>query len=282
MPELPEVETVCRSLSDQIVGRKIQRVTIRRRGIIHGPAQPHHLLVGNTISEIRRHGKQMALIGKNAPHACVCVHLGMTGALVCRQSKRQVAHDRHCHVIWHLGQESNLVFRDPRRFGGIWTLASFAKLEKSRWASLGPDALQITPTKLRKQLANTARPIKAALLDQNVLAGLGNIYVDELLFNCHLHPANPACLLPFDQLQSLVTKMRRLLPRAIAKGGSSTRDYVDGRGRMGHFQLYHRVYGRAKQPCRRCQTTLLHTKIAGRTTVFCPKCQRYPTPTKKY
>lgn len=194
----------------------------------------------------------------------------------------------HTHIVWRLsgdiddagggtgdetGGGGELHFRDPRRFGGVWPFASSDDLLTRRWRHLGTDALAIQPRRLHAALQRTRRAIKAALLDQHVIAGLGNIYVDETLFRCRLHPLTPADELTLPTVQRLVASMRRVLRAAIAAGGSSLRDYVDGNGAAGGFQHRHQVYGRAEQPCRRCRDPLAAALIAGRTTVFCPTCQ---------
>jgi len=161
-----------------------------------------------------------------------------------------------------------------RRFGGVWTFPDRAALAAERWHRLGPDALAVRPAELNAGLGRTGRPIKAALLDQQVVAGLGNIYVDELLFAARLAPHARADGLDLPAVQRLVRQMRRLLRRAIDAGGSTFRDYVDAAGEAGRFQQSHRVYGRAGLGCRRCGRPLGSTLVAGRTTVWCPRCQR--------
>lgn len=272
MPELPEVEAVCRSLVDHVTGRRVVRVDIRRADIVTGDAGETALLRGRRIHSIRRHGKQIALLTGDAADApCLCVHLGMTGSL-CRRLDPPDA--THCHITWRLDDGSWLVFRDPRRFGGIWTFPSPSDLAAARWSLLGDDALSVTPARLYRQLQRTRRAIKTALLDQNLLAGLGNIYVDELLFRCGIHPLTPANAVSRDQARRIVPRMRTLLRQAIAAGGSTTSDFVNADGHAGVFQTRHRVYGRAGLPCRRCGAPLETIRLAGRTTVFCTTCQR--------
>lgn len=181
--------------------------------------------------------------------------------------------DPHTHVVWQLAGGGALWFRDVRRFGGLWTFSDPAALAAGRWARLGPDALTVQPRALHRRLSRTGRAIKAALLDQNLIAGLGNIYVDELLFAAGVAPSARADALDLPAVQRLVRQMRRLLRRAIAAGGSTFRDYVDASGEAGGFQTRHRVYGRAGLPCRRCRGPLAATIVAGRTTVSCPRCQ---------
>ena len=283
MPELPEVENVCLGLTQTVVGQTINRVSVRRPDVVRGSCRPGSLLRGQVIQQIDRLGKQFALIGRSttnekapvAPEspACVCIHLGMTGSLRYYPSGDLLKPDNHTHVIWHLQDAGRLAFRDPRRFGGLWTFNSVDSLHESRWSKLGEDALTITPKQLHAGLSATKRALKAALLDQAVVAGLGNIYVDELLFACGLSPLRPACSVSLNETQQMVRRIRALLNRAIRLGGSTLRDYVDTSGRSGGFQLQHRVYGRSGEPCTTCGQELMCTTIAGRTTVYCRGCQ---------
>jgi formamidopyrimidine-DNA glycosylase len=280
MPELPEVENVRLGLLNAVVGRKVDRVTLRRADIVHGKKRPTDLLRGQHITRIGRLGKQLALVGDAGPHGrdsghepCVCIHLGMTGSLRYYPPGEPFKPDKHTHVIWRMAQGGQMAFRDPRRFGGLWTFASFGDLAEQRWSHLGEDALTITPARLHAKLCRTQRPIKAALLDQSVVAGLGNIYVDELLFGCHVSPLRPACEVGRPEVRHMVRRMRRLLHRAIGLGGSTLRDYVDARGRSGGFQNRHTVYGRSGQLCLHCGVPLTSLQLAGRTTVYCEQCQ---------
>ena len=288
MPELPEVERVRHTLAQHLPGRKVQRVNLARHDIVRGPDSPEALLSGDRIVGIERLGKQLALVGDSG--RAVCVHLGMTGSLCWghpgdraaagpRGPAEEPSHaatdvpDPHVHVTWHFDAGGALRFRDPRRFGGLWPYASVAALQAARWAALGPDALRVTPSGLCRRLGRTRRAVKAALLDQNLLAGLGNIYVDELLFACGIAPAQRADTLELATVQRLVRRMRTLLRRSIERGGTSFRDYVDGNGQVGGFRDHLRVYGRAGAPCRRCRSALEGAIVAGRMTVFCTRCQ---------
>ena len=283
MPELPEVECVRRTLAAHIVGRRIEAVRVTRRDIIRGSAAPHALLAGQRVRETTRHGKQLALIGERG--TCVAVHLGMSGQLCIqppsqRNSMRSGSHTSpafppHTHASWELENGSVVRFTDPRRFGGIWTFDSVSGLHDQRWAKLGPDALLITPTQLVTRLRRTRRGLKAALLDQSLVAGLGNIYVDELLYASGLHPLMPADRLDDAEARLLVRRMRRLLQSAIDRGGSSLRDYVDANNQQGSQQARHRVYGRGGLVCKRrgCGQVIETDQIAGRTTAWCPTCQ---------
>ena len=288
MPELPEVECVRRSLERLVLGRRVRSVRVNRRDVIRGPASPAALLQGGVITRLQRHGKQLAIVGESG--ACITVHLGMSGRLgvLPTPSKRSDAGagsqdarlPPHTHVIWQLDDGQLVRFTDPRRFGGLWTFANLDTLRAQRWAKLGPDALAITPATLHRKCGTTRRGLKAALLDQGLVAGLGNIYVDELLFAMRLHPLRPADELDRPQCESLVRRMRTLLLSAIEHGGSTLRDYVDADNKPGTQQSRHRVYGRGGSKCLRrgCRSRIATQQIAGRTTAWCPSCQPLPAP----
>lgn len=282
VPELPEVQTLRQSLIDRVLSRVVVTVKVRRSTVVTGCAKPAALLHGLRLAGIDRHGKQLALRGLSVSGAhdshqrpCVCVHLGMSGSLRYFPGDPGPAQiDRHVHVIWTLDDGGKMIFRDPRRFGGLWTFPSTDALWQDRWRCLGPDALRVSPTQLHCRLKQTGRPIKSALLDQRVTAGLGNIYVDELLFACRWHPLISSDHLHLHDIQIMVRYLRTLLRGAIRTGGSTLRDYSDANGQKGQFQQRHRVYGRAGQPCARCSRLLVSIRVVGRTTVYCPRCQR--------
>jgi formamidopyrimidine-DNA glycosylase len=166
-----------------------------------------------------------------------------------------------------------LIFRDPRRFGGLWAFNSVAELIDARFAPLGPDALSIMGAELRSRLGCSARPIKAALLDQSVIAGVGNIYADEALFLAGVHPALRCNRLDADAAERLARAIVTVLTSAITHGGSTIRTYVDSDGSAGSFSQFHQAYGRAGLPCLSCGRRLAEATIAQRTTVFCRHCQ---------
>lgn len=273
MPELPEVESLRRSLEPGLLGRVVERVELRRRDIVDGPATPAALLQGERIDNLRRHGKQMAIVTSSGKH--LVVQLGMTGQVLLVHDEGELPPD-HVHAVWRLRKDGShpglLAFRDPRRFGGLTTLESREALQR-RWSSLGPDALGITGGELLAGLRASKRAIKAALLDQAVLAGVGNIYADESLFLAQIAPRKLASRLNPKQVDRLAEAIRGVLEQAVRKGGSTLRDYVDASGRAGSFALEHQVYGRAGRPCVRCQTPLRSATLAQRTTVWCPLCQ---------
>jgi len=271
MPELPEVETVRQSLMPHLPGRKVTHVRLRRPDVVrHLPAHTRPLS-GQTIAAVDRRGKHLQIYTEHGP--CLDIHLGMTGSMRIVTAGQTLPLSIHTHVLFTLDDGNELGFADPRRFGGMWYFGDPASLEGARLAKLGPDALTIQPRILHARLLRTRRALKAALLDQTVIAGLGNIYVDEALFAAQLNPATPSCIVSLLDCQTLIRKMRPILQNAIAARGSSLRDYVSSDGSRGSFQERHRVYGRTGGDCLRCKTPLATDIIAGRTTVWCPACQ---------
>ena len=282
MPELPEVECVRRTLARHIVGRRVVSVRVSRRDVVRGGSKPRDLLAGDEVVDIRRKGKQIALMGRGR---CLAVHLGMSGQLCVVPTKERtnggkgsrLANDlpAHTHVLWQFEDGLAVRFTDPRRFGGVWSFNRFETLQAQRWSKLGPDALAIKPADLARRLSRTQRCLKAALLDQSLVAGLGNIYVDELLFAARLSPYMPANTLTAKHSRDLVQRMRRLLAQSIQRGGSTLRDYVNADNAAGSQQSHHRVYGRAGLVCKRrgCGQAIQSSQIAGRTTAWCPACQ---------
>ncbi len=291
MPELAEVETIRRSLEGMVVGGvvdRVQKTTLARiipdeQHTAHPAAGIFNALgKGQKITAFIRHGKQLAMVFDS--NRVVVVQLGMSGQLfVCRHDRRGkiMLPDEmrpHIHVRWRLqlinGQPCTLCFRDARRFGCVRLFASVDQLHSKWWHRLGPDALTIRAAQLRTALQLTKRPIKATLLDQKVLAGVGNIYADESLFLARIRPITTSCILQPDQVKALAKSIRQVLRESIKAGGSTLRDFVDGQGRPGYHQVQLAVYGRSGLACVRCTTTLVSDKVTGRTTVWCPACQR--------
>jgi formamidopyrimidine-DNA glycosylase len=274
VPELPEVETVRRTLAPGLVGRTIVRARIYRPDFCTRPdgrrCRPPDLLQGLTIASILRRGKQLAIVSASGP--LLVAHLGMTGQLTLVLPGARPARRDHIHICWTLDDGSRLLFRDPRRFGGVWALPSASDLER-RWVVLGPDALTVTGERLRKRAGSSARAIKAVLLDQTVIAGIGNIYADEALFLARLHPMLPARELRGEDWAILAGAVRRTLKAAIRAGGSTVRDYRTATGAPGRAQETHAVYGRSGRKCLRCAATLRSMQVAQRTTVYCASCQ---------
>ena len=274
MPELPEVETVVRTLRPRLVGRTIARVNLRRTDIVRsGETDLPRRLLSLTVTDITRRGKKILI---QLDDGTICIHLGMTGRLTTEPSRSPLL--PHTHMIWRLRDAAGILldeelrFRDPRRFGGVWCLACRADAEHN----LGPEPLLVRAKQLADKLARTKRPIKSALLDQRLLAGLGNIYVDEALHVAKIHPLTLTCDLTRQQVADLTRAIKQVLRRAIRHRGSTLRDYVDADGNAGAFQRLHRVYDRKGEPCRRCKSPIERIVLAGRSTHFCPRCQPKP------
>ncbi|MEM9374395.1 MAG: bifunctional DNA-formamidopyrimidine glycosylase/DNA-(apurinic or apyrimidinic site) lyase [Planctomycetota bacterium] len=275
MPELPEVETVRQGI-EPLVGVPIERVRVARRDVVRGldgerrgGIETASLLAGGAIARTRRHGKQLALIGTSG--ACVLVHLGMSGQLLVLDHGGRVR-GGHAHVSWTARGGRRLVFRDPRRFGGVWLLPDENALD-ARWATLGPDAMSVTGVILATSLARSRRAVKAGLLDQGSIAGVGNIYADEALFDAGIDPRRSCDSLAGDDWERLAGSLVRVLNDGLRLGGATLRDYRRPDGSVGRGTRGHRVYGRANQDCVRCGQELAQAQVAQRTTVWCPRCQ---------
>lgn len=277
MPELPEVETVRRGLARAIMGRRVEFARLLRRDVLRTRQPPGAtaLLVGGTVRDLLRHGKHLAVVVDDG--RSLGVHLGMTGQLLATRLGEPTTTRNHAHARWVFDDGTTLVFRDPRRFGGLWSYSTLDALRAERWAALGPDALRVTTRHLASALAAARRPVKAALLDQTILAGVGNIYADEALFRANIHPARSAASLSTTEVERLTESIRAVLREAVRAGGSTIRDYAGSDGSPGRQQERHLVYGRGGQPCVRCGTPLTTSLVAQRTTVACRTCQRLPT-----
>ena len=281
MPELPEIEAVARSIAPIVVGRGLEvvrtgchdmrargtgrRMERGRRWITRG-----ELLHGSRISRIERHGKRLGIVADDG--RCLVVQLGMSGQLIAGDG----CGEDHVHVEWSVTGGKGIVllrFRDPRRFGGLTPYADRASMLESWRSELGPDALNVTDARLAAAVTG-ARPVKAMLLDQRSIAGVGNIYADESLHLAGIDPRTRCDRMPADAVHSLAAAIRTVLAKAVRSGGSTLRDHRLPDGRKGRAQRLHAVYGRSGEPCLRCGTRLRHGTVAGRTTVWCPRCQR--------
>jgi formamidopyrimidine-DNA glycosylase len=267
MPELPEVQTVVDTLRPKVMGRAIARVQLNRKDVVTPPEiDLPARLTGRTVADLTRRGKRIVFTLDTGER--FYVHLGMSGRLSMNLFHEPAAPHTHL-VIGIEGSDSELRFVDPRRFGGIWWLGRELPPE----GNMGSEPMGTTPAQLAKRLARTTRAIKNALLDQTVLAGLGNIYVDESLFAAGIHPLTPADQLSPRQIGRLSRSIKSTLRRAIRHRGSTLRDYRDADGAPGGFQSLHRVYNREGKPCRNCRTPIERIVLGGRSTHFCPKCQ---------
>jgi formamidopyrimidine-DNA glycosylase len=273
MPELPEVETVVRTLRPRLLGASIRAVWTSGKGLrLARPvdrAALARLSVAARITSVRRKGKYI-LIDLGRAQAGLLVHLGMTGRLRLQAAAEPRA--PHTHVVWSLTQGRELRFVDPRRFG--WVAASRDVDALLEVAGLGPDALaELDVARLRVLLAASGAPLKAFLLNQKRIAGLGNIYVCEALFRARLHPRTPARRAA-GRAAELLRGIRAALRIALANRGTTMRDFVDSEGRRGDNAAALLVYGREGKPCRVCGESVRRSPDAGRSTFYCPRCQR--------
>jgi formamidopyrimidine-DNA glycosylase len=285
MPELPEVETVVRGLRLSLPGRTIGEVRFGKTDFVDDPGEIAERLPGLRISDVARRGKFIFIglraNGSSAPGAApaasaspghLVIHLGMTGKLTVIHSGESAP--PHTHVFFALDDGRELRYTDIRRFGRMLFLPESRLAEFTR--PLGKEPLEISAEEFCQRLGSRRTRIKALLLDQKVLGGVGNIYADESLFRARLHPARIAQNLTKKELLALHGAVRRVLEEAIRSRGSSISDYVDSEGRRGNFQLRHRVYQRDGKPCLRCKAIIRRIIVAGRSSHFCPRCQ--PTP----
>lgn len=271
MPELPEVQTIVSQLASAITGATMDRVHARRSKVFRTalPMLQKHL-PGCRIERVTREGKRI-LIQLTGP-ATLVIHLGMSGRLVIAPTQAPLS--KHTHLRVRL-RRPNLELRyiDPRMFGGVWFFnGQHAVGQCSTLKPLGPDALTIRASALRG-LLRRRRQIKALLLDQQAISGMGNIYTDEALFAVRIHPRALTNTLSEKQAQALAGSIRRVLRASIAQGGTTMSDYRDAQGKHGAFWDRLKVYGREGQPCPRCQGVIERIIVAGRSTHVCPHCQ---------
>ena len=277
MPELPEVETVAQGLERRALGRRVAAVEVRHPGVIVGSAEEFaSTLEGRRLVNVSRKGKALALelaAEDGSRPRFLLVRLGMTGQFTV--APHAAPYESHTHVLLALddGREE-LRFRDVRRFG---RLRSCTREElEAVLGALGPDAQRITEAQFLAAMRGRHGAIKSWLMNQNLLAGLGNIYADEALFAARLHPlAQPGRVSP-GKARRLYHAVRKVLDHAVQLGGTTFSDYLDAEGRPGEFLKKLRVYQRTGEPCRRCGHTIRRLVIAGRSSHFCPRCQARP------
>lgn len=259
MPELPEVETVVRTIAPYLVGRRILSARFSSRFVTPGNrAKLAQRVAGRRIESIARRGKFIVI---TLDEGTLVVHLGMTGKLLSAGPE-----DKHSYGVFTL-DDGMLFYNDPRQFGRI-------EWGDTRVRKLGPEPLTIALEQFLANLRKKKTRIKALLLNQTFLAGLGNIYVDEILFSSGIHPLAQASKISAARAAKMHQMMIEILTLAIKHKGSSISDYVDADGKRGDFQVLHRVYGREGEPCVNCGTPIKKAVVAGRGTHYCPACQK--------
>jgi formamidopyrimidine-DNA glycosylase len=274
MPELPEVETIRLALEPHVVGRTFERVEIHDPRLVR-PFEPLAVaaeLEGERVAALERRGKYLVVRFESG--RVLLIHLRMTGSL--RHARRgELGEDAYRRAVVNLDDGSDVAYRDVRRFG-TWHLLEPDEVDEYLGRRLGGEPLERTFTvkRLGERLSARRAPLKAALLDQRTVAGLGNIYVDEALWRARLHPLREAGTLDDDELRRLAKGIRESLRAGLARQGASLRDYATPDGSRGRAQERFRVYGRAGDPCARCGTPIDKIRVGGRGTWYCPSCQR--------
>lgn len=279
MPELPEVETIVRGLRQPLVGRRILVVRLGKTDFMDDPAALERDVPGCRIEEVRRHGKfiVMRLSPRNGEKAAgLLIHLGMTGHLSVASSEEPIL--KHTHAFFALDNGRELRYTDSRRFGRMGVLGDIA-LEQVL-SPLGHDPLEISLRDFSARLTGRRARIKALLLDQRVLRGVGNIYADESLWRARIHPARLASSLTAKQIAALHQALGNVLRQAIQSRGSSISNFRDAEGEPGEYQLRHRAYGREGEPCFRCKAKIRRIIVAGRSSFLCSRCQHAPRRTR--
>jgi formamidopyrimidine-DNA glycosylase len=268
MPELPEVETIARGLHTLVKGRSIREILHFTPSVLR--AGNPDSLPGRTITHVSRRGK--LLLVHLDQEECLAFHLKMTGRVWIASPDQDLP--KHTHLVCELEGRDRLIFEDTRRFGffGIFDQQDLAAW--NFYQSLGPEPLESTTEELAQRLGARRAGVKSLLLNQTVLAGIGNIYADESLFAARIHPASLAANIPLAKRIQLCSELQRILLEAIAAGGSTISDYRNAYGKSGIFQDSFEVYGKKGQPCPACGRALKAEQIAGRTSTHCPRCQK--------
>jgi formamidopyrimidine-DNA glycosylase len=272
MPELPEVEVITRGLAKIITLDEIQQVQVRCANMRLKVADDFASIVKNqTINYVERQAKYILL--HLSENRTLVVHLGMTGNLLMMSNPEQDWH-KHDHVIFYLKSGKIMIYRDVRRFGLLQICRSDQLSAHRFFLHNGPDpfSIEFNANYLHSKLKHSS--IKQALMDNNIVVGIGNIYACEILFKSGINPLTPAGQISLAQCELLVNNSRIILQEAINAGGSSFSDYLDAKGNKGYFQHNFKVYQKATQNCSRCPGTILAIKQGGRSTFYCPDCQR--------
>lgn len=272
MPELPEVETVKRGLNRLAQGICVKDVTVTWPAIVQISDELtdfRQAMRGQTLQDVERRGKFLIF---NWSDVIWVSHLRMEGKYLLPEHKEVV--DKYTHVILELEDGRDLRYRDVRKFGRIKCYPKQQKEAAINALHLGPEPQEVTGEELFNAFQRTKRAIKPCLLDQHIIAGIGNIYADEILWESQIHPETLATNLSEAQCVQLAAAMATIIKRAIEKGGTTVRTYTNALGENGHYQDELKVYGREGLPCARCHNTIEKIKVAQRGTHFCPYCQR--------
>lgn len=273
MPELPEVETVKRILEPQLAGRMISTISLNRPDVIEHPSAEifRAAVTGKKIAGMGRRGKYLSIFLESGSQ--IILHLRMTGSLLVTPA--DYPHEKHTHVCFYLDNGNELRFIDPRRFGRFWLLQGGEEDIVSGIHKLGLEPIngKLTASYLCAALAKRKKSIKSCLLEQGVIAGIGNIYADEILFAAKIHPNHPANTLTLEEWEHLADTIPCIINRAITENKLSPEEYLAGKGQEYRNTPLMQVYGHCGEPCPVCGVALCRTIIAGRGSIYCPKCQ---------
>ncbi len=271
MPELPEVETTRRGLAPHLLAKTVSSVTVRNAQLRWPvPSELDHVLKGQALLDIRRRGKYLLF---DFAEGTALWHLGMSGSL--RIASRHQAPGKHDHIDWQMADGTLLRYHDPRRFGALlWTTEPAE--QHLLIAGLGPEPLsdQFTAEYLYQRSRKRSQAVKPWLMDAKMVVGVGNIYANEALFMSGINPSKAAGKLTRAQATLLAANVKQVLHAAIERGGTTLRDFVGGDGKPGYFAQELRVYGRGGKPCKACMQPLTEVRLAQRSTVYCPGCQK--------
>ena len=274
MPELPEVEAIKRVIEPQIRGLAIERITVNRPEVIAHPAADAFCrrLAGQVFAEARRRGKFLILCMESGDR--LILHLRMTGCLLVTPA--DVPEEKHTHLVFHLSGGRELRFSDTRRFGRFWLLRQGEADTYTGMEKLGAEPFDptLSAESLSTRLAKRKKTIKECLLDQSVIAGIGNIYSDEILFRAKICPARPANSLTLKEWKRLAETIPECLSYFIEKNRISQEDFLQTKGQNYRNTPFLQVYGHADEPCPNCGETLVRVTISGRSSVYCPNCQK--------
>ena len=274
MPELPEVEMVKNAVAPLVCGRRIERVELPDKTVCGHPAPKEMIraLRGRVFERVERRGKFLRFLLSGGGE--LAVHLRMTGFLMaCAADHPEEPHTR---AVFHLSNGRQLRFADMRRFGRLWLIEPGETDDFTGMADLGPEPFDpcLTPRWLKGKLARSRRAIKTCLLDQSVVAGIGNIYSDEILFAARIHPLRPACSLTAPEWKRLAETIPSLMRFHVEQTRMDNDEYLRTHGREYRNTPFLRIYGHAGEPCPKCGTKLERVVVGGRSSVFCPKCQK--------
>jgi len=287
MPELPEVETIARSLANEIINLEIESAYVYTPSILKGPFRSCWLrfaekIAHSQIQAITRRGKRLIIVTNH--NTAIIAQLGMTGKFFIRRDSEP--NPKHTHFQLNFNNDKKLIYNDVRRFGRLWPIeidGGCDNIDQSMiqagFSRLAPDPFQITPGQFR-QVLQSSKPIKNLLLDQQKISGLGNIYADESLFAACIHPETPSALIERTDAVKLLNAIRRILKKSIAACGTTFRDFQNPYGDTGSFINMLKVYRKTNSPCARCKTPIQRIVLTGRSTHFCPHCQK-PFPSQR-